>query len=66
MNQLILLSEVEALKDEYDFPGREVISNGRNEQEQRLEVEGSWNMGEQIGMCRAVYMEGNVPKDQEA
>ena len=33
MEKLILLSEAEALKDEYNFPGREAILDGRNDRD---------------------------------
>lgn len=44
MNQLILLREAEGLKDEYDFSGREGISNGRNSRNKGMRQKGqaSW------------------------
>lgn len=40
MKQLLLLHEVKALKDEYDFPGREGIPNGRKSRNKGMGKEG--------------------------
>lgn len=65
-NQLILLSEVEALKDEYDSPGREGISNGRNSRNKgmRWKGQGTW---ENRLACVGLYIwKGMSQRTQEA